>query len=76
MENDLDKFRKIIEAYKAITKYPKPNNWKTLTNNEIWHWMVGQIMVVGSAGGGKRFWQSAELKKKIDFDELRKKKVG
>src|SRR5689334_23034242 len=73
-EKQLNQFKLIIDAYKYTTKYPKPGNWKTLSNTEIWYWMVGQVIVVGSAGGGKRFWQSPELKKEIDFDVLLKKR--
>lgn len=73
-EKQLNQFRMIIEAYRSTTKYPKPGLWKSLSNTEIWYWMVGQVMVVGSAGGGKRFWQNTELKRKIDFEVLKKVK--
>ncbi len=73
-EKQLNQFKSIIEAYQNTTKYPKPGNWKTLSNTEIWYWMVGQVIVVGSAGGGKRFWQSPELRKEIDFDTLLKRR--
>lgn len=64
----------IIEAYKNTTKYPKPDNWKNLSNTEIWYWMVGQVIVVGGSGGGKRFWQNPDLKKEIAFETLLKKR--
>jgi hypothetical protein len=73
-EKQLNQFKLIIDVYKNTTKYPKPDNWKRLSNTEIWYWMIGQVMVVGSAGGGKRFWQSPELKKEVDFDTLLKKR--
>ena len=73
-EKQLNQFNVIINAYRKTTKYPKPDNWKKLSNTEIWYWMVGQVIVVGSAGGGKRFWQDSNLRQEIDFDVLLKKR--
>ena len=63
-------FSTIIDTYYRDTKFPKPGRWKNLSNTEIWFWMVGQVMVVGSSGGGKRFWQSPQLQSQINYDLL------
>lgn len=70
----LHTFSQIINTYEKDTKFPKPGRWKDLSNNEIWFWMVGQIMVVGSSGGGKRFWQNESLRNEVAYDLLLTKK--
>ena len=69
-DKDLKRFERIIDAYRPITKFPQSGKWKSLSNKEIWFWMINQVLVVGGSSSSKRFWQSDALKKQILYDSL------
>jgi len=68
----LKTFEKIINAYEEITVIPEKDNWKRLSNNELWMTNIGQVMVVGGSISKIRFDKSKELRQLIHFESLRK----
>lgn len=68
---NLKKFQKIVNKYQVETELPTLNNWKEKSNNELWLWLVGQVMVVGGVGGNERFIQRKDLQKQISYFSLK-----
>jgi hypothetical protein len=71
-KKELQIFEAIISAYKDITIIDSKDLWKNLSNNELWFWHVGQIMIVGSSNSKARFDNNDELKKLIHLNSLKK----
>ena len=67
----LRQFRDIIDKYKDQTKCPISNNWEEKNNNELWLWLVGQVIVVGGVAGNERFYQRKDLQKQISYSCLK-----
>jgi hypothetical protein len=65
-------FKQIIDAYYLTTKFPAKDRWKKMSPNEIWFWMINQIMVVGSSESSKKFWADETLKTSVDYFEISK----
>lgn len=71
-KHHLKKFGEIIICYQDKTEFPEPDNWLKKSNNELWLWLVGQVIVVGSAAANDRFQNSQELKSRLSFSRLEK----
>lgn len=69
-EKHLAAFQDIIDTYQNVTVFPKKDQWKEMDNNELWLWLVGQVMVVGGVAGHDRFQESEELKVKLKYSSL------
>ncbi len=48
----------ILERHKAYIRPPTPNNWRNLTDGQLWVTVLAQIAVVGSASSGTALIQS------------------
>ncbi|MGQ4915889.1 MAG: hypothetical protein ACP6IU_14250 [Candidatus Asgardarchaeia archaeon] len=68
----LEVFKQIKNYFLPSTKIPKPDNWKSLTNNDIWFHVVKQVMVVGSSAPAEKFDKSSELQSLISYEKLLK----
>lgn len=69
-QQHLQLFQHIIQQYQHNTRYTTKDYWKSLDDNALWFWLVGQVMVVGSAAGNERFQSRADLKEMISYDAL------
>ena len=69
-ENHLAIFRNLINTYQKETVFPKKDQWKQMDNNQLWLWLVGQVMVVGGVAGHDRFQESEDLKAKLNYSSL------
>src|SRR3954471_8263655 len=68
----LQRFQSAIDQYQHHTRFTTKDYWKDRSNNELWLWLVGQVMVVGGAAGNDRFRSREELKEKLNYDALSK----
>ena len=66
----LKKFKGLIDKYQKDTLVPVKDNWQDKDNNELWLWLVGQVMVVGGVAGNDRFQSRQDLKKKLSYSSL------
>ncbi|HVP77429.1 MAG TPA: hypothetical protein VMV04_06000 [Thermodesulfobacteriota bacterium] len=66
----IDKFRQIKALCFEGTKFPKVDNWKAMTSNEIWLDFVAQIIVIGGSAAAQRFYDRADLQKLISYRGL------
>lgn len=64
-------FENIIKDYSRKTTYPQRDAWKDKSNNELWLWLVAQVMVVGGVAGNARFQSRSDLKRKMAFRKLK-----
>ncbi len=71
-KHHLKQFETIINQYLSVTEFPEPDNWVTKNNNELWLWLVGQVIVVGSAAANDRFQNSHELRGRLSYSSLQK----
>jgi hypothetical protein len=69
-KRQLKKFQILIDKYKKDTEFPVRYNWQDKSNNELWLWLVGQVMVVGGIAGNDRFQGRRDLKKKLNYSSL------
>src|SRR3954469_11875692 len=66
----LQQFKSVIDQYQHHTRFTPKDYWKDRNNNELWLWLVGQVMVVGGAASNDRFQSREDLKEKLNFDAL------
>src|SRR5438270_5579294 len=66
----LHRFQSVIDQYQQNTKLTPKDYWKGSSNNELWLWLVGQVMVVGGAASNDRFQSREDLREKLHFDAL------
>lgn len=71
-ENQLQHFRAIRDKFQNRTKFPEPNNWEELSDNDVWLRIVAQVMVVGRSSPYEKFIGDGELKKVISYESLSK----
>ncbi len=69
-QQQLEKFRKIKNSYYGKTKFPERDNWKNLSNNDIWLRTFTQVMVAGSSNSFKEFSKNPTLKNTISYENL------
>jgi thermostable 8-oxoguanine DNA glycosylase len=69
---NIEGFRRIKNLFYGKTKLPVENNWKDLSNDEIWLHVVAQVMVVGRSSPYEKFNSSKRLKDEISYDTLSK----
>jgi hypothetical protein len=67
----LQAFSSIINAYREFTVIPVEGHWESLTNNDLWYWHIGQVMIVGGSISKERFDRNDELKRLVHFDALK-----
>ena len=65
-------FKLIIDVYKPCSRFPEKDRWRKLTNEEIWYWMVSQVLVVGGSASSNKFWANEQLRQQISFAALKK----
>jgi len=68
----IERFKLISDTFLKTTDVPKPNNWKYLSNNDIWLRFITQVMVVGSSAPAERFMQNSKLKRSVSYNKLSK----
>ena len=74
-QKHLNSFRKIVDKYYATTKFPAKDEWKKLSNNDLWISLVGQAMVVGNSYPfEQKLLKRQDLLKQISFDNLSSKR--
>jgi hypothetical protein len=66
----LQQFKSVIDQYQHNTRITPKDYWKDRSNNELWLWLVGQVMVVGGAASNDRFQSREDLKGKLNYDIL------
>ena len=68
----IDKLKRIKKKCLGRTSVPKPDNWKDLSNNDIWLNLIGQVIVVGSSAPVEKFNQNGHLQALVSYDRLSK----
>ena len=68
----IERFELISNTFLKPTAVPKRNNWKYLSNNDIWLRFITQVMVVGSSAPAERFMRSSKLKRSVSYNKLSK----
>ena len=71
-QSSLEKFQKIKELFFARTKVPEEENWKKLTNNDIWLKIVAQVVIVGRSDPWDKLRARTDLKEKIAWESLQR----
>jgi hypothetical protein len=66
----LSRLRGIRRKFVKSTTVPEPNSWRARTNEEIWRYIVGQVMVVGGSASADRFRASPDLLRKASYRRL------
>ena len=66
----LKAFDRIKDLYLPKTIVPKENNWKSLSNDDIWFHIVAQVMIVGNSKPYDKFIKDENLKNQISFQTL------
>lgn len=66
----LNKFKQIKTLCFKTTKFPKIDNWKRMTSNEIWLDLFAQIIVIGGAAAAQRFYDRTELQRLVSYRRL------
>src|ERR1035437_8576705 len=69
-EEHLEKFRQIKKVYIAKTKFPEKDNWKQLSNNDIWLHIFAQVMVVGRSTPYQKLSTNPSLENEISYEKL------
>lgn len=71
-QQQLEKIKKIIETYYGRTKFPKKDNWKHLSDNELWLKVFTQVMIVGNSNSYNEFSINETVRRSISFETLSK----
>ena len=66
----LQRFQSVFDQYQHNTRFTAKDYWKNRSNNELWLWLVGQVMVVGGAASNDRFQSREDLKDRLNYDAL------
>jgi len=69
-EEHLDRFKEIKRRFFEKTDVPEENNWKSWTNDEIWLYLVEQVIVVGSSKPADKFSKDVKLKNQVSYEGL------
>lgn len=70
----LDRFREIKKQFFERTKVPEEDNWRSWANDDIWLYLIEQIIVVGNSKPAERFNRNLELRNQVSYQELLKVK--
>src|SRR3954453_19836743 len=68
----LQRFQSVIDQYQRDTRFTVNDYWKNRSNNELWLWLVGQVMVVGGAASNDRFQSREDLKEQLNYEAISK----
>lgn len=66
----LEKFEEIKKRFFSKTEFPKENNWKSWTNNDIWLHLITQVIVVGGSAPADKFNENGQLKNNVSYEKL------
>lgn len=69
-EEQLTKFRWILNRFDEHVRLPSPDYWKTVTSTDVWIRIVSQVVVVGKAEPAKRL-KDPDIRAKLDYERLR-----
>lgn len=61
---------KVKQKFLKKTEIPKPDNWKRLSDNDIWLKLFDQVVVVGSSAPAEKLGESKELQRRISYNRL------
>lgn len=66
----IERLKLIRDTFLKTTDVPSPDNWKYLSNNDIWLRFITQVMVVGGSAPAERFMQNSKLKRDVSYNKL------
>lgn len=69
-KEQLEMFTKIKDEFKLKMIVPEENNWKSLTDNDIWLLSISQIIVVGGSAPDDKFKEDKNLQKDVSYERL------
>ena len=69
-QKHLTAFKKIIDKYQERTDFPEVDIWKTLSNNDLWIRLIGQVNVVGGEDGNIRFLANPSFSERLSYEVL------
>lgn len=62
--------RKLRARFSRTTIVPVQDSWRGRNNEEIWRYVIGQVMVVGGSASADRFIDRKDLCKKVSYRKL------
>lgn len=69
-DEHLARFNEIRKRFMDGITLPEEANWKSLSDNDIWLYMVEQVIVVGSSSPASKFREDDHLRRLISYEEL------
>ena len=66
----LSTLRGIHRKFVKSSTVPEPDSWRARSNEEIWRYIVAQVMVVGGSASADRFRASPDLLRKASYRRL------
>lgn len=66
----IEKFEEIKKKFLSKTEVPKEDNWKKLTNNDIWLGLITQVIVVGGSAPADKFNKNEKIKNEVSYEKL------
>jgi len=69
-EKHLQTFKKIKNLFLKKTIIPKPNNWRSLSANDIWLRIMTQIIIIQGADSGIRFNNNMLVQDTVEYEKL------
>jgi len=72
---NVDKLRVIKRKCLGKTSIPEIDNWKKLSNNDIWLRVIRQVIVVGNSDPVGKFDNDRDLQKRVRYERLAKIKT-
>jgi len=68
----LQRFEQIKKQFLEKTRVPKENNWRRWINDEIWRYIIEQVIVVGNSKPAEKFRKDVDLRRQVSYKELAK----
>jgi len=66
-EKTAEALREIVQKYRDKVKLPRPDNWKQMSDNDIWLVVTGQVALVGNSKPADKMGE--ELRKRENWYE-------
>jgi len=63
-------FRRIKERFIGETAVPEESSWRSLSNNDIWLYMIEQVIAVGGSRPSTKFHENADLRSQVSLQAL------
>lgn len=69
-QEQIEKFRQIRDRFYRKTKFPVEDDWQNWNDDDIWWYLVAQVITVGKSLPAQKFEKNPRLKNEVAYEKL------